>query len=98
MNKLIIGIIIGLIIGGTIGYFSHNLISKSTPKMNGKEFEIDNQTKSEIMSFFNSSPSDSEVESYCQENRKNCVYYCTEINEEHEICSQIQSRGGDFKE
>ena len=98
MNKLIIGIIIGLFIGGIIGYFSHDLINKSNPKMNAGEFEIDDETKSEVISFFDSNPTNEEVEIYCQENRKNCVYYCTEINSEYEICSQIKSQKGSLKE
>lgn len=90
MNKLITGIIIGLIVGGMIGYFSHDLISESTPKMNAGEFGIGDETKSEVISFFDLNPSNEEVEIYCQENRKNCVYYCREINQEHEICSEIK--------
>ncbi len=98
MNKLITGIILGVIIGGMIGYFSNDLISESTPKMNGGGFEIDDETKSEVISFFDTSPTNEDVEIYCQENKKNCVYYCTEINQEHKICSEIKLQKGSLKE
>ena len=91
MNKLIIGIIIGLIIGGMIGYFSYGIIDKpnlDTPR--GNKFQVDEETKVKIVSFFESNSTDNEVEIYCQENRMYCMYYCTEINSDHEICSKIQ--------
>ena len=99
MNKLIIGMIIGLVIGGMIGYFSYGMINKPNPDFTrGTGFQIDEETKSEIASFFALNPTDSETKTYCQKNPMNCRYYCTEINQEHEICSQIKVMDRGFKE
>lgn len=56
------------------------------------------QTKNEITSFFESSPSSSEIEDYCNENSMYCFYYCREINSDNDFCNQLmnntQPRGG----
>lgn len=43
---------------------------------------------SEVEDFFNSSPDDSEIESYCQENMNYCMYYCME-NSESDYCESL---------
>ena len=57
----------------------------------GENFQpLDEITQDEITSFFENSPSSSEIEEYCIENPMYCGYYCMEINSELEICSQMQ--------
>lgn len=95
MKKLIIGILIGLVIGVIIGYFSYGLINKPNNFSNnrfsgGNNFQIDENTKQEIISFFDSTEDINEINSYCEENRMNCVYYCGNVNSEHEICSSLE--------
>ncbi|MFA5993000.1 MAG: hypothetical protein WC796_04810 [Candidatus Pacearchaeota archaeon] len=95
---IIIGLIVGLIIGIVVGYFLHGLINRS---MSGRgnfqgNFQIDDNTKNEITSFFDSNPDTATITSYCQQNKENCVYYCSNINRNSPVCSSIlnMSRGG----
>lgn len=93
MDKLTKGIIIGLaaglILGGIIGYILHNNINRNFI-LRGGNFQIDEQTKQQITSFFEGTSDMNEINSYCDQNRMYCLYYCREINPNHEICSQIQ--------
>jgi len=99
MNKLItgliMGLVIGLIIGLSIGYFTSTLINRpnfmrdNQNFMRNNTFQISDDEKSSIISFFNNSNLE-EINSYCQENRMYCAYYCREINPEHEACSLMQ--------
>jgi hypothetical protein len=52
---------------------------------------MDSATKEKITSFFESSPSFSEIEDYCRENSMYCMNYCREINPENENCVQIMN-------
>ena len=52
---------------------------------------LNETTKSEIASFFGSSPSSSEIKDYCRNNPMYCMDYCREINPSSEICSQIMN-------
>jgi gas vesicle protein len=91
MNKLFIGIIIGMIIGGLMGYFLSGLIIKPKSEFTrNQDFQIDENTKEEVISFFGSNPTNEEVEKYCQENRMYCMYYCMEINQNDDVCEKIQ--------
>ena len=95
MNKLIIGLIIGLLVGGAIGYFLYGMINPRGPgsmkesNFQNNNFEIGEEIEQEIISFFESNPLSSEIESYCGENTMYCIYYCREINSEYEICDNI---------
>ena len=100
MNKIIIAIIIILVIGG-IGvavYFATDTNefqfgNKNEEKLNGSRMqELTEEQISEIQAFFDSNPSNSEIESYCQENRMYCGYYCTQINPNHEYCENMPSQ------
>jgi len=89
INWLIIGLAIGFILGLAAGY----IIKSNIPRNNfagGGNFQIDDKTKNEITSFFESTSDINEIISYCGQNRMYCFYYCREINPNHEICSQIQ--------
>ncbi len=95
MNKLITGLIIGLLIGGGIGYFSYGLIHKQNPDfVRGTDFQMDEETKNRVTSFFDANPSDSEIETYCQENPMDCRYYCMEVNSNSNICDEISRPTG----
>lgn len=85
---LITGIIIGLILGGIGGFIISNNLYKRD--FRGGNLQISEETKNSIISFFESTSDTNEINSYCEQNRNYCFYYCREINPEHEICSQIQ--------
>jgi hypothetical protein len=52
-------------------------------------FSITPETENEITSFFQNSPSDSEIETYCQQNPMYCQYYCMK-NTDAEFCSEFK--------
>ena len=85
----VIGLIIGLVFGGVIGYIIVNNLHRNNSPFLGN-FQIDEQTKTGVISFFNSTVDMDKINSYCQENRMNCLYYCRNINPNHEICQNIQ--------
>jgi hypothetical protein len=87
---IIIGLIIGLIIGGISGYFVHNSINRGFIQGRGNS-QIDENTKNEITSFFDSTSNTSEINSYCEQNIMNCMYYCRSINPNNEICKEIMN-------
>lgn len=97
MKNLIIGLVIGLILGGIIGcLIGVNLTRNSFSRRDN--FQLDEKTKNEISSFFESTTDISIIESYCNQNRFNCMYYCRSVNPNHEICSQMpmMRQGGDI--
>jgi hypothetical protein len=106
MNKLIIAIIIVLIVGG-IGiavYFTTDTNrfpfgDKEKPeglgdkRLNGSGMQkLTEEQISELQGFFDSNPSNNEIESYCQENRLYCGHYCSQINPTHEYCENMASQ------
>jgi len=94
MNKLTKGIIIGLILGLIIGalsrYIVHNVINRNFIPGRGN-FQIDENAKTEITAFFDSTSDMTEINSYCNQNRMYCSYYCRSINPVNEICNQIMN-------
>jgi uncharacterized protein YneF (UPF0154 family) len=55
---------------------------------------LSEETKNEITSFFGSSPSSSEIQTYCANNRSYCFYYCRETgqnNSEIDFCKQLKN-------
>lgn len=99
MSKIIIwfivGIIIGLVIGGASGYFYANKSPRGIFE-NFNNMQISEESKSEVTSFFENNPDQATINSYCQENTNNCMYYCREMNQDNELCTQFlnMSRGG----
>lgn len=87
---IIIGLVIGLALGAIAGYFLHSNLNSNFIQGRGN-FQIDENTKNEITSFFDSNPDSNEINSYCEQNRMYCAYYCRNINPDHEICSQFQN-------
>jgi len=94
MNKqiggLIIGLLAGLVLGGAAGYFIANNFHRNN--FQGRpNLQIDDNTKNQIASFFGSMPSTDEIQSYCQQNRTYCVYYCSTVSPSDEICKSIMN-------
>jgi hypothetical protein len=90
INFLIIGVVIGLIVGGAVGYFyARNSMRGNFP--NRGNFQVDENTQNEIISFFDSITDINQIRDYCNNNRQNCFYYCRSINSEHEICKEINN-------
>ena len=92
---ILIGIIIGLIIGVVGGYFIytdliHGGTSRNFPGGRGN-FQISDASKAEVTSFFENTTDINSINSYCQQNRMNCAYYCRTINPSNEACSSIMN-------
>ena len=88
MNKIITGLFIGVILLGIAGCTSSK---PDRPDFTERDnFQIDEETKSQILSFFEETSDLDEINSYCEENMMHCGYYCMEINPDYEICNQIK--------
>jgi|GEM_PF-2277783 len=84
---------------GAVSYFIFGNLSKLGFKDNGfnasdrggnfQPNPITEEIKNEITSFFESFPSSSEIEEYCNTNINYCMYYCMDINKTAEICSEL---------
>lgn len=53
-------------------------------------FSFNNETLSQTAEFFNNNTNLQTLQSYCQQNMPYCEYYCTSINSENSLCSQLQ--------
>jgi hypothetical protein len=56
-----------------------------------RDFQITSEIENEITSFFDSSPSDLEINNYCLENPMYCGYYCRE--NDAEFCEDFKFGG-----
>jgi hypothetical protein len=84
---LIIGLIFGLILGSIGGYICGHKFSKNNfGKFNN--FQITEEEKSNVSSIFESS-NETEIASFCEKNRPSCIYYCSQVDKNKGICSQI---------
>ena len=95
---IIIGLVIGLISGLVIGIFA-GFVIRNNSNRNGvsqKDFQINDDAKNEVTSLFENSLDIAEINSYCEQNRMGCVYYCRSINPNNEMCNQmnISQAGG----
>ena len=88
ISWLVVGLVIGLIIGGVGGYIITNNFHRAGFQGRGN-FQINEETKNKISSFFENKSDMNEIKSYCDQNRMYCVYYCTNINQNHEICTEL---------
>lgn len=93
-KKLIIAIVVlSIIVIGLLAYvFLGNQVrgdfrQPSFQNMSG--FSLTDEIKASTVEFFDSPPSLEDAKTYCDENRINCFYYCTEVNQEHEVCSDL---------
>ncbi len=94
--NLFVGIIIGMIVGVFIGYLIFGINRFQNNDFKNNNFQINEETENEIISFFDSSPTDSEIENYCKENMMYCMHYCREINSAYEFCGEINFSPGEF--
>jgi len=83
---LVIGILAGLILGGLGGYFISNHFHRNN--FSGRNFQLDQNMINNINSFFNGSPTQEQITSYCQQNMSSCFYYCRQ-NPAFSYCSQL---------
>jgi len=103
---IVILIIIGVVVGYL--YFS-GFFNKSDRFLEGpgqfgrsdesmvnnpdRNLQLNDSQIEEINSFFYSNPTQEQTDSYCQQNRMNCFYYCKNINSNAEYCKQLNSQG-----
>ncbi len=59
--------------------------------MRGGNFQMSEETKNQVTAFFNQTSDISEIKAYCDQNRGNCIYYCRNINKDHEICKDLMN-------
>jgi hypothetical protein len=95
VNKLLIGLIIGLLIGLIVGGITSYFIFNNQRGIRGNLQVNLNETQiNELTSFFNSNHTSGEINSYCEQNRMNCMYYCKNINQNNEICKNMTMPSG----
>jgi len=88
MKNLIVGLIVGLVLGGIIGYLVGTNLHRNN-FMRNPNLHIDEVTIDQISSFFENTSDINEIRSYCDENRMYCMYYCRDMNQDHEICEEL---------
>lgn len=74
---------------GQRGDFNPENMERPPGNFTPGEFQIDESVKEEIILFFDSSPSEEEIETYCKKNRMYCMYYCMEIDPENNYCENM---------
>jgi gas vesicle protein len=87
-NRLVVGLLIGLVLGGIAGYIITNNFNKNNFQK-GPNLQIDDNTKNKIASFFDSTSDINQINAYCEQNKAYCLYYCRNINQNHEICKEL---------
>lgn len=97
-NKMIIGIVIAgviIVIGASFGIYlylheiNHNNYTGNRRNFRGN-FTFNNETLSQTSDFFNNNSDVQTMQSYCQQNMIYCRYYCTNVNPDNSLCSQLQ--------
>jgi len=90
MKRIIILLFVSIFLLGTIGCTTPKQ-PDGPPAGEREQFQaIDESLKEETTSFFDSDPSLEEVKEFCSKNQGGCLYYCKEINSNHEICSELE--------
>jgi len=88
----IIVIIILVIVGTVVGYLYYKGFFNSRhgrfPRGN---FQLNQSQIDDVTSFFSSNPTEVDMNSYCQQNRRNCAYYCINIDKNNNYCNQIMN-------
>jgi len=94
VNKIIISASITLVILGVAGWFffhemnSHNRFgNKNFPN----KFQLNKTQINEINSFFNSNPTQNEINNYCNQSMPSCFYYCRNENSSNEFCGELKN-------
>lgn len=96
-QKIIIISIVCVVLVSILIYFTFINSNKDFRKFNFNDGrmggpQLTSEIESEITSFFESSPSDLEIENYCLENPMYCGYYCR--NSEAEFCENFKFERG----
>lgn len=94
-KSIIIVALTCLIIGGFIGYFLHPSLNRNFMQRNNN-FQLSEESKKEIISFFENTKDANEINNYCKEHIVDCAYYCREINPNHEACKNLPQRTPQF--
>lgn len=96
-NLLIVLVALLLLSNMFFGYmfFFH----KPKPDFQGRmpQIQLSDDEINAIESFFNSNPSAEEITDYCNNNRMNCAYYCMNIDQNNDFCSQMMQQRPGFQ-
>ena len=100
-NKVyyIIGIVVVIILA-VIGYLYFTGFFNRGPGRPGgpgqRNIQLSQTQIDDVTNFFSTSPSSSDIQTYCSQNRQNCFYYCRTINPQEPYCTQMMNftRGG----
>jgi hypothetical protein len=94
---IVLGIIFGVIYFTGVLNPKENNFGRNSPNgnfqgnPNSGSMELNKSQISDVTSFFNNSPTSEEVQTYCEENRVSCFYYCAKINSEDELCKEMMT-------
>jgi hypothetical protein len=91
-------IVVIIIIGAVIGFLYYKGFFYPKGRFRGRNLQLNQSQIDDVTSFFSSNPGSDQIQSYCQENRENCFYYCRNINENMNYCEQMMNntRPGNF--
>lgn len=99
MVLIIVIAIVLLIIGAIVGYlYFSGFFNHREGKFPGGNIQLNQAQVYDVTSFFDSNPNQDDINTYCQENRESCFYYCRNINQNNDYCSQMMNftRPGNF--
>jgi len=98
-------VILAIIIIGVFVYFRGDFVKNDRLDDSGKfnqpnsserpfnqppNMQLNETQIQEVTSFFDSATDSEEIQKYCQSNRNSCMYYCSQVNQSNEFCSQMQ--------
>jgi len=107
-KKIIIISMVCLLVLAASGFFIFENVTKRNfrgrnfdPGFNSSErggnfSPINETTKTEITSFFENSPSSSDIDAYCKNNPGYCMYYCRQINSSSDYCKNLNFSNRNF--
>jgi len=95
---LIIVIVVLIIAGGVFGYLYFTGAFNNHSRFQNRNFQLNQSEIDKTNAFFDSSPSESDVTSFCNEYRADCFYYCRTVNPQSSICTQMMNftRNGNY--
>jgi hypothetical protein len=102
MVFLIIGIVVLVGIVGIGAYFiyfkgpnknTHNFLSNENRPRNGTNMnmQLNPSQIDDVTNFFKSNPSLEQTQTYCEQNRGNCFYYCRNLDQNNAYCTQMMN-------
>lgn len=92
-SNIILAIIITALVISNL-FFGYMLLKpKSRPDFRGfQEMQLTDEQITNVTTFFQNAQDLEEIKNYCTNNRMECFYYCRNINQNHEVCSQLMQR------